>query len=253
MTRFLTLLLFSFFCFTGVLSSQTNSANPVFIAQGVTSPNQWQNFNPNGGGTPAGIFVQVNTSGCGFPTTPHYIATLEAAGSHWVMSGVSSIYNASPTGFRVYIRFTDHPTDEPMVSNVFPNPLTSTTANNLGLVVRWTAISTGSFDCGSVQTNFDFPDQDPNNLVLELDNVNKDIMDSETLDFLISPNPSRDEITIRSKAIFDEYEIYSMDGQFISKYSTTPIDISSLSNGSYVIRAIQTNSGASKTHIFTKE
>ncbi|MBP7963350.1 MAG: hypothetical protein KBG20_15855 [Caldilineaceae bacterium] len=57
------------------------------------------------------IFVDVNTSACNFPTTPMYFTSLGGSGFHWMVTGVTSIYFPTATGFRVYILSTTGPID----------------------------------------------------------------------------------------------------------------------------------------------
>ena len=54
-----------------------------------------------------GIFVDVNTSVAGFTQTPLYITSLGGNGSHWATTGATSIYQPTPTGFRVYVRWAN--------------------------------------------------------------------------------------------------------------------------------------------------
>lgn len=53
-----------------------------------------------------GIYLDVDTSAAGFTSTPIYITSLGGASYHWMTTGATSIYNATPTGFRVYLRPT---------------------------------------------------------------------------------------------------------------------------------------------------
>ena len=52
-----------------------------------------------------GIYVYVDTSACGFTSTPLYHTTIGGDGYHWEVRGASSIYNPTPTGFRVFIEY----------------------------------------------------------------------------------------------------------------------------------------------------
>jgi hypothetical protein len=66
----------------------------------------WQD-NPGPGG---GVFLDINTIDCGFAASgavPTYVTSINGTGNHHRTTGVSSIYSASPTGFRVYL----HPQD----------------------------------------------------------------------------------------------------------------------------------------------
>lgn len=49
------------------------------------------------------IYTDVDTSACGFATTPKYFTTISGDSNHWTTVGATSIYSASPTGFRIYI------------------------------------------------------------------------------------------------------------------------------------------------------
>jgi hypothetical protein len=126
----------------------------LHIAQGVTTPSDWRTYTPNvdldvtlDDGTEltlGGIYVDVNTSNCNFAETPHYIVSIESGspGRHWLLSGASSIYNATPNGFRVYLTWTDylgHPT--------LDNPVSVSVAQDSGWFIRWTAISSKDCDC----------------------------------------------------------------------------------------------------------
>jgi hypothetical protein len=65
-------------------------------AQGATA---WQQYSPEG------IYLDVNTSGCGFSSTPLYFTSIGGTGGHWASSGATAIYYPSATGFRVYVRY----------------------------------------------------------------------------------------------------------------------------------------------------
>ena len=75
-----------------------------------------------------GVFVDVDTSSAGFTTTPIYITSLAGTSYHWATTGATSIYDPTPTGFRVYIRF--------------PNggSLTPAVANQYGWHINWIAV-----------------------------------------------------------------------------------------------------------------
>lgn len=99
------------------------------ISQGVTTSDDWSNYSNNG------IYVDVDTSACGFTKTPHYIATLEGNSHHWCASGASSIYIPTPNGFRIYIRWTD---DNGHFGRL--NPLRINTAQQYNWHIKWSAI-----------------------------------------------------------------------------------------------------------------
>ena len=96
------------------------------IKQGKTKPNEWKSNN-NGGG---GIYIDVDTSTSEFPSTPHYLTTLEGDIHHWDAGGFNSIYSPTKDGFRVYVKW------------VFKRAevLTPQIANQFGWYIKWTGI-----------------------------------------------------------------------------------------------------------------
>lgn len=69
------------------------------ICSGSTTPGVgWQVYDPNT------IYLQVNTSGCGYSTTARYFTSVGGTGSHFELTGVSAIYAPTPTGFQVYVQ-----------------------------------------------------------------------------------------------------------------------------------------------------
>jgi hypothetical protein len=83
----------------------------------------WQQY-PGG----EGVYVDVNTSSAGFTSTPIYITSLGGLGYHWETTGATAIYNATPTGFRVYVRFAP------------ARPLTPAIANQYQWHINWIAV-----------------------------------------------------------------------------------------------------------------
>jgi hypothetical protein len=75
-----------------------------------------------------GVYVDVNTSGVGFTTTPLYFTSIGGNSSHWATTGATSIYTPTATGFRIYVRWDDY-------SNLTPND-----ANSLGWHINWMGI-----------------------------------------------------------------------------------------------------------------
>ena len=63
----------------------------------------WQSYE----GEMPGIYVDVNTRAAGFKTTPHYVISLAGRTHHWLTSGGSCVYDPTPAGFRVYVRYCD--------------------------------------------------------------------------------------------------------------------------------------------------
>ena len=69
------------------------------ICSGSTSPGVgWQVYDPYT------IYLQVNTSGCGYSTTARYFTSVGGSGSHFELTGVNAIYAPTPTGFQVYVQ-----------------------------------------------------------------------------------------------------------------------------------------------------
>ncbi len=95
------------------------------IHSGSTAPGS-TNWQPYGGNT--GVFLDIDTSAAGFRTTPRYITALNGSSSHWATTGATSIYNATPTGFRVYVRWSDG------------SSLTPAQANSLRWHLHWLAV-----------------------------------------------------------------------------------------------------------------
>ena len=219
-------LLFAFLFAAGQLFSQ-ESTTEVTVCQGETSPQDWVNYiRPNE--EVQGITVVVNTSGCKFDTVPHYIATLEAQeGNHWYITGSPSVYNPTAESFKVYVRFIDRPSEEPLVgSRELMNPLNVDGAREIGLKLRWTAICAGDckLDSGTGgddgTTNIDFvPPQETENTL-----------------FQVSPNPVTDLIHINTTQEVDRFILTSASGEVIGTYSTQTIDVAHLPAGTYFLK-----------------
>ena len=94
------------------------------IASGNTTPGStnWQQYSPPAN---TGVYIDVDTSSAGFTSTPVYTTSIGGNSSHWSTTGATSIYNATPNGFRVYVRWANG------------NQLTPTQANNLNWHINW--------------------------------------------------------------------------------------------------------------------
>jgi hypothetical protein len=79
---------------------------------------QWQQYSADG------IFLDVSTAGCGFSSTPVYFTSMGGWSNHWTSTGATSLYSATPTGFRVYI---------------FSPGMTPSLANQNGWNINWQA------------------------------------------------------------------------------------------------------------------
>jgi hypothetical protein len=93
----------------------------IRIGSGQTTPGStnWIVYSPTG------IYVDVNTSSAAFSTTPIYVTSIGGNSSHWATVGATSIYSATPTGFRVYVRWADN------------SPLTPAQANGFQWHIKW--------------------------------------------------------------------------------------------------------------------
>ena len=106
------------------------------FGSGSTVPGKtdWKPYEPNHPIPGRGIFVDVDTSEFGFTKTPNYVASLCGNSSHWELTGTSSIYDPTPTKFRIYLRrsYNKHGQETP--------PLTPDMANKLGWYVTWVGV-----------------------------------------------------------------------------------------------------------------
>ena len=79
----------------------------------------------------AGILTQVNTAHCNFRNMPIYLTSLGGMNSIWYVAGATSIYNATRTGFRVYLGTrSNNPTSEELLD----------TAKQLGWTLNWAGL-----------------------------------------------------------------------------------------------------------------
>jgi len=60
----------------------------------------WTNYSSDG------IYYDVDISDCGFKTVPTVTTAVEGSSNHWTTLGTSSIYNTSPSSFRIYLKST---------------------------------------------------------------------------------------------------------------------------------------------------
>lgn len=115
--------------------------NVVVVGGRLTAPNLFAGspFRIGAGKTPAGstawqvytangIFVDVDTSAAQFSSTPVYVTSLHGASGHWATTGGTSVYSASPSGFRIYVKWSD------------ANALTPATANASQWHIQWIGI-----------------------------------------------------------------------------------------------------------------
>ena len=103
-------------CPTAATAPQGGSPVSIKIASGSTTPGS-TNWQPYSGNT--GVYLDVDTSAGKFTTTPKYFTSLGGNSSHWATTGVTSIYTPSPTGFRVYVRWSNGSALTPAQANSF--------------------------------------------------------------------------------------------------------------------------------------
>ncbi|MEQ4717325.1 hypothetical protein [Nonomuraea sp. B19D2] len=97
------------------------------IASGATAPGQgWVLYDSN---TP-GLYIDVDTSAAGFTGSPTYTVSVGGLGHHFELTGTSTVYQATKTGFRVYIRWADDSRA----------PLTVQDAVEWGWYVNWVGV-----------------------------------------------------------------------------------------------------------------
>jgi hypothetical protein len=84
-----------------------SNKTPPYIGTGKTPPGNtnWK-MNPT---DERGICVEVDTSSAGFKTTPNYVASLAGNDDHWLLTGTSAIYDASPTHFSIFLCHLEKP------------------------------------------------------------------------------------------------------------------------------------------------
>lgn len=83
---------------------------------------------------PGALFVEVDTTGSGFTSTPTYFTSLGGLNQHWDLVGMSSVYSPTATGFRVYIKTP---------TGAAKDWFTVENANKRGWHVNWFGIAAG--------------------------------------------------------------------------------------------------------------
>ena len=81
-----------------------------------------------------GIYVDVDTSRCGLSSTPAYITSLGGQKNHRDTVGATSVYSATPTGFRIFVR---------------KSGVTPAYANSRDWHINWKAVPLNRADKGS--------------------------------------------------------------------------------------------------------
>lgn len=111
--------------------SVTHGTDGTKIVSGKTTPGA-TNWHPIDGG----IEVDVDTSAAGFTKTPIYVTSIAGDKYHWGTTGASSVYNSTPTGFSIQIRWDKGFWDT--------NPLDIQEANSYKWHINWIAIEPAS-------------------------------------------------------------------------------------------------------------
>jgi hypothetical protein len=105
------------------------------IASGSTKPGatNWQQYDP---GSPLlrGVYVDVDTSHGDFKKTPNYVTSVCGHNKVWELAGTSAVYDPTPTGFRIYVRWSYNKPGAELPT------LTPADANALGWYVTWIGI-----------------------------------------------------------------------------------------------------------------
>jgi hypothetical protein len=95
------------------LAATNSSGDQIRIVAGSTpiGATRWHQYNSYM------LYVDVDTSAAGFQNTPVYTTTLAGDGTNWYVSGGSSPYASSPTGFRIYVGCVDGRSISPEMAN----------------------------------------------------------------------------------------------------------------------------------------
>jgi len=84
-----------------VVSGETSNSHQkcVKVCAGTTGryTTNWLNYGS------AGVYLDVDITGCGFIKVPTVTTSIEGSSSHWVATGTSSIYNVEPSKFRIFL------------------------------------------------------------------------------------------------------------------------------------------------------
>jgi hypothetical protein len=82
-----------------------DTAMATIVFSGRTKPTDWKGLS-NG----LGIYVNVEIPATVFSASrpvPVFITSIGGDNNHWATTGASSVYKATHTGFRIYIRWID--------------------------------------------------------------------------------------------------------------------------------------------------
>jgi hypothetical protein len=109
----------------GIAATDLNG-NQIKIVAGSTpvGSSNWKQYSNNM------LYLDVDTSAAGFQNTPAYTTSLAGQSGNWWVTGGSSPYSTSPTGFRVYVGFIDGRSVSPQQANASAWHINWTAAGN---------------------------------------------------------------------------------------------------------------------------
>ena len=114
-------------------STFSNTVTASKWGSGQTTPGatNWRAYGTNS------IYVDVNTAAAGFTATPRYFTSLGGISNQYEAQGITGIYSATATGFRIYLR------------NWNGAALTPAQANSRGWYVQWLGVPSADTNSGS--------------------------------------------------------------------------------------------------------
>ncbi|MEQ1734255.1 MAG: hypothetical protein ABL940_11305, partial [Bacteroidia bacterium] len=113
----------------GASRNQNLAGDAQRIATGSTAPGAgWVQYTATPG-LPSyrGIYIDVNTASAGFTSIPFYFSSMVGNTNHWTVTGVTSIYSPTATGFRIYLQSTTE-------------DITPAIANTYGWYINWMGV-----------------------------------------------------------------------------------------------------------------
>ncbi|CAF3862069.1 unnamed protein product [Rotaria sp. Silwood1] len=91
---------------TTATTSTTTTSTTQTVAQNATSAQYycgrtssytlWQLYSASG------LYMDIDSSACGFNSTPLYFTSVSGTSSHWDLTGYTAIYSSTKNSFRVY-------------------------------------------------------------------------------------------------------------------------------------------------------
>ncbi len=84
----------------GAARSTTGALKRICAGSTPSGSTSWVQYQTNT------LYVDIDISGCGFPSQPVYTASLTGISSHFTAVGMTSIYPSGASAFRVYVTQT---------------------------------------------------------------------------------------------------------------------------------------------------